>query len=310
MLIASLILFSPTVEPVTLQRKFQANETAKYEFTSRIQLDHRQAPVETFIPTNETVTYTFTMKVEKLKPDGIADVRFQREKISVRMGETFDAPPKTEEIKTNENVLFTLSPTNQILAARDESKKPPLQAEWLAGIGSAAAPVQDIISSWIAQMHQLAGFVNFFDRGPILPEHPVEPGATWEETVGYAPVVVEKGADKGKALNARIDYKYTYKGVTDYEGKSVYHIQGTYQMDTDAAKYIEELLQDQREMSPFKEIRLQLKGTVDYYLDRNTCDAFRIRAEAEGYFSMTLKDEPGGPVLEQKIRSRAGLVRK
>jgi len=250
------------------------------------------------------------MKVEKLKPDGIADVRFQREKISVRSGETFESGPKTEEIKTNENLVFTLAPTNQILSVRDESKKPPLPAQWATAAGSLSAPVQDMISSWIAQMHQLAGFVNFFDRGPILPEQPVEVGATWEETVGYAPIVVEKGADKGKALNARIDYKYTYQGVTEYEGRSVYHVRGTYEMNTDAAKYIEELLKDQREMSPFQEIRLQLKGTVDYYLDRNTCDAFRIRGEAEGYFSMTLKGEPGGPVLEQKIRSRASLVRK
>ncbi|MER3466983.1 MAG: hypothetical protein C4340_07915 [Armatimonadota bacterium] len=304
-----------SAEPVTLQRVFRQGETSTYDFTTRITLDVREYPLETFIPVNERVNYKFTLTTERLKPDGAADVRFKRNKVTIRSGERFDEPPKEKKVGRDENIVFTLSRTNQVLSSRDESPKPPasggLRAAMLRHASLAAAGVAlDIIDDWIALMHQLAGFVNFFDLGPILPARPVEPGETWKETVGYAPITVAEGADKGRTLNARIDYVYTFMGEVEQGGRSMYHIQGTYKHDADAAKYIEDLLTQERMVSPFKEIRLQMEGKVDYFLDKSTCSVIRISASANGYFGLTVKELPDAPVMEEKIKSSASLTRK
>lgn len=308
------VLALPSIEPVALERVFRQGETSTYDFNTRIMLDARNYPLETFIPVNDQVYYTFTLTTERLKPDGVADVRFKRNKITIRYGERFDEPPKEEKLGRDENIVFTLSRTNQVLSLRDESPKPP-PGGWYSALLRHVSPVAatkafDIIDDWITQMHQLAGFVNFFDLGPILPAHPVEPGATWKETVGYAPVTVTEGADKGRTLNARIDYVYTFMGEADYQGRKVYHIQGAYKHDADAAKYIADLLAEARITSPYKAIRLQMDGKVDYYLDKSTCSVIRIQAEANGYFGLTVNELPDAPVVEEKIRSRASLTRK
>jgi len=316
MMMAVMALALTSAEPVTLERVFRQGETSTYDFTTRIMLDAREYPQETFFPVNDQVYYTFTLTTERLKPDGVADVRFKRNKVTIRYGERFDEPPKEEKVGRDESLLFTLSRTNQVLSLRDESPKPPpsgggLRSAMLRNASPAAAEMAfDIIDDWITQMHQLAGFVNFFDLGPILPAHPVEPGGTWKETVGYAPVTVAEGADKGRTLNARIDYVYTFMGEANHGGRAVYHIQGTYKQDTDAAKYIEDLLNEARMASPFKEIRLQMEGKVDYYLDKSTCAVIRINAEANGYFGLTVNELPDAPVMEEKIKSRASLTRK
>lgn len=315
MVVAILSLVSLSTEPVTLERVFRQGETSTYDFTTRIMLDVRDYPLETFVPVNDQVYYTFVLTTERLKPDGAADVRFKRNKLTIRYGERFDEPPKEEKIGREDNILYTLSRTNQVLSLRDESPKPPQRGGLQATMMRYASPevaelAFDIIDDWIAQMHQLAGFVNFFDLGPVLPVHPVESGATWKETVGYAPVTVSEGADKGRTLNARIDFTYTFMGESDYQGRKVYHIQGVYKHDADAAKYIEDLLKEARMASPFKEIRLQMEGKVDYYLDKSTCAVIRINAEANGYFGLTVNELPDTPVMEQKIKSRASLTRK
>ncbi|MEW5884433.1 MAG: hypothetical protein AB1725_09455 [Armatimonadota bacterium] len=316
MMAAVMALAFTSAEPVTLERVFRQGETSTYDFHTRIMLDVRDYPLETFIPVNDQVYYTFTLTTERLKPDGVADVRFKRNKVTIRYGERFDEPPKEEKAGREESILFTLSRTNQVLSHRDESPKPPpsgggLRSAMLHYASPAAAEMAfDIIDDWITQMHQLAGFVNFFDLGPILPAHPVEPGETWKQTVGYAPVTVAEGADKGRTLNARIDYVYTFMGEANHGGRPVYHIQGTYKHDTDAAKYIEDLLNEYRMASPFKEIRLQMEGKVDYYLDKSTCAVVRINAEANGYFGLTVNELPDAPVMEEKIKSRASLTPK
>lgn len=316
MMAAVMALALSPAEPVTLERVFRQGETLTFDFSTRINLDVRDYPLETFIPVNDRVLYTFTLTTERLKPDGVADVRFKRNKVTIRYGERFDEPPKEEKVGRDENFLFTLSRTNQVLSLRDESPKPPpsgggLRSAMLRYASPAAAEMAfDIIDDWITQMHQLAGFVNFFDLGPILPAHPVEPGETWKETIGYAPVTVAEGADKGRTLNARIDYVYTFMGEANYQGRPVYHIQGTYKHDTDAAKYIEDLLKEARMASPYKEIRLRMEGKVDYYLEKTTCAVIRINAEAEGYFGLTVNQMPDAPVMEEKIKSSASLTRK
>lgn len=296
---------------VDLQRVFKDGAKATYEFNSRIQVDFRMAPLETFIPETDGFTYTFTTSVEKVKPDGVADIRFKRPKIVLKMGEKFDSAPKDEVLLKDQNVLYTLSHRNQVLAVKDETPKPPPKKDgggmfWRANFGAS----QDIIIAWISQLRQIAAFVNFFDLGPILPNHPVAVGDTWKETVGYAPVTVASGADKGKNINARIDYVYTFMGKTDLNGKQVYHIVGKVDQDTDAAPYIADILGVKMDRAPFKEIKLKINGSVNYYLDTANLQPLEIRATSDGEVDVIVPDYPSGPVYEEKFKSRASLIKK
>ena len=95
-LITAAALVAPGQDaPVDLIRTYKVGTKATYVFTSRMQFDHRQVPLETFIPELATYTSTINTTVEKAKPDGVADVRVRRPDIAVRTGETFDQPPQT-----------------------------------------------------------------------------------------------------------------------------------------------------------------------------------------------------------------------
>jgi hypothetical protein len=313
MLMLSLALLSPVVEPVDLSRVFKMGEKATYSFSSRINVDWRQVPIETFIPQNDGFEYTFTTEVEALKPDGVADLRFRRPKIVLKIGETFDSPPKEQILARDQNYLFVLSNKNRLLSVRDDSPKQPQKPDsrlFSHLYADEDRRLQLDIFSWMSQLRQLAAFVNFFDRGPNLPTRPVSVGDTWKETIGYVPTTVSAGADQGKNLMARLDYEYTYKGLIEFEGQTVYHVVGKIFQDTDAAPFIADLMGVKLEFAPFKEIKLKMDGTVDYYLRQSDLSVHKILAKSEGYTSITVATYEGGPVYEEKFKSNARLIRQ
>jgi hypothetical protein len=316
-LITAVALYAPVQAPVDLVRTFKAGNKATYVFTSRMQFEHRQVPLETFIPEIATYTSTINTTVEKMKPDGVADVRVKRPDIAVKTGETFDSPPKTIVLIKDVNQLITMSKKNQVLDFEDFTPKPKPPAgggggggSLLASISVGAAVLQDPIAAWMDQLRQLAAFVNFFDMGPILPNGPVSVGDTWKDTVGYAPVTVSAGADKGKNINARIDYEMTYLGKAEYKGKTYHHIKGKFLQDTDAAPYLADLMGVKPEASMFKSVKLMIDGKVDYYLDLATLDPVEILATSEGSVDVEVTAYSGGPVYQERFKSRASLVRK
>jgi hypothetical protein len=252
-----------------------------------------------------------------MKPDGVADIRVRRPDISVRTGETFDSPPKTIVLIKDVNQLITMSKKNQVLDFEDFTPKPKPPAgggggggNLLATIAMGPAAAQDPIVGWMEQLRQLAAFVNFFDMGPILPNGPVSVGEIWKETVGYAPVTVAEGADRGKNINARIDYEMTYMGKATRNGKTFHHIVGKMLRDTDAAPYLAELMGVKPEASMFKSVKLMLDGKVDYYLDLATLDPVEILATSTGSIDVEVTTYTAGPVYQEKFKSRASLVRK
>ena len=308
---ASAVAAASQAQPVDLVRKFTAGGKSTYTFTSRIQFEYREVPLETFIPESATYTYTINSNVEKMKPDGIADVRMKRPVVSVKSGETFDKPPQTVVLAKDINQLLTISKKNQILDFQDFTPKPKPAGGggsllYRAMVGTA----QLDIMGWMNQLRQLAAFVNFFDNGPILPDGPVSVGDTWKETIGYAPITVKEGADKGKNINARLDYVMTYKGNAVRNGKNYCHIEGRILQDTDAAPYLADIMGIKPEASPFKEVKLKLDGKVDYYLDAATLEPVEILATSNGSIDMEVTTFTGGPVYQERFKSRASLVRK
>lgn len=300
--------------PTDLVRTFKAGDKSTYVFNSRVQFEYRQVPLETFIPESATYMYTINAAVEKLKPEGVADVRMKRPNISVRTGETFDKPPQTIVLIKDVNHLITLSRKNQILDFEDFTPKPK-EKDGGGGGGTlhslaASGGAQLDIMGWMDQLRQLAAFVNFFDNGPILPSGPVVVGDTWKETVGYAPITVQAGADKGKNINSRIDYEMTYRGKAVRNGKSFYHIEGKMAQDTDAAPYLADLMGVKPEASPISSVKLKIDGKVDYYLDLDTLEPVEILATSSGLIDVEVTTYTGGPVYQERFKSRASLVRK
>ena len=315
-LITAVALVAPVQDaPVDLVRTFKAGSKATYVFTSRMQFEYRQVPLETFIPEIATYSSTINTTVEKMKPDGVADLRVKRPDISVKTGETFDAPPRTIVLIKDMNQLITMSKKNQVLDFEDFTPKPKPPAGGgggglMATMGIGVQPVQDPIVAWMEQLRQLAAFVNFFDMGPILPNGPVAVGETWKETVGYAPITVSEGADKGKNINARIDYEMTYMGKATRNGKNFHHIVGKLAQDTDAAPYLADMMGVKPEASIFKQVKLVINGKVDYYLDLTTLDPVEIQATSNGSIDVEVTSFSGGPVYQERFKSRASLVRK
>ena len=315
LLVAAVAMAGPPDGNVDLNRVFKAGEKTTFEFNSKIQVDHRQVPIETFIPENNGFTYTFTTAVENMKPDGVADLRFKRPKIILKIGETFESGPKQEALTHDENILFTISRRNQVLSLKDETPKkkpkkgeggdepPPMMARTSLGVS------QFDIGGWVGQLRQLSAFVNFFDLGPILPNRPVAVGDTWKETVGYAPTTITSGADKGKNISGRIDYVMTFKGKADVGGKAAWLIEGKINQDTDAAPYIADLIGVKLERAPFKQIKLKMDGVVNYYLDQVNLQVMKVGATSQGEVAVVIP-EYDGPAYEERFKSRASLVRK
>lgn len=311
LIVASLMALSASqADKIELTRKFAAGEKMTYDFASRLDAEMREYPVETFFPDNVDFTYTFTLDVEKLKPDGVADVRFKRKEFKIRMAEDFESGPKTTVMTQNTNMLITFSNRNQILSIKDETpKKPPARGGGLHVLSRFGVKAQDPIMQMIQQLHSFAAFANFYDFGPSLPLHPVAVGDTWKETIGYTPMTISSGAEKGKSLMGRIDYVYTYKGNGAIDNKTCVWIQGKISVDTDAAPFIATFF-ERPEFSPFKEIKLFMDGTVDYYLEPANLATYKIVSKSEGNASISVKDYSGGPVFEERFKSQGKLVRK
>ena len=309
-IIATAAIVAPVQDAqVDLVRTYKAGAKATYVFTSRIQFEHRQVPLETFIPETATYNSTINTVVEKLKPDGVADVRVKRPDISVTTGETFESAPQKFVLIKDINQVLTLSRKNQVLDFEDYTPKPKTKDGGLKATVALGAPQIDIMG-WMGQLRQLAAYVNFFDNGPILPDGPVSVGETWKDTVGYAPITVSEGADKGKSMNSRIDYVMTYRGKATRNGKSFHHIEGKIAQDTDAAPYLAQLMGVKPEASTFKQVKLKLDGKVDYYLDLGTLDPVEIIATSNGSIDVEVTTYTGGPVYQERFKSRASLVRK
>jgi hypothetical protein len=297
-------------EEVDLVRKFKQGETHQYEFYSKVVHERREAILVTFVPFVSEVRYEFTLVTEKEKPEGTADLRFRRGPINLRIAATFDEPAKTQKISDERNILFTLSPKNRVLAIKDETpKKPPSKPP--KPLLAFPSPLQLDIGGWTSQMVRLSAFVGFLDFGPQLPLKKVKVGDSWFETVGDTPVTVSEGPNKDKMIVGRLDYKYVYKGETTVDGRRMVWIQGTLEQDTDAGKFLADILEIDVEQSPIPKVPLKMKATVNYYLEPDSLLLYKAEAEFEGYAAVYLKQFDDERAYEEdRFTSKATLVRK
>ena len=265
-----------------------------------------------FLPQEFDVNYRFALTVENARPDGFATVLYERPTMTLIDGETAERPPKQTVEKIGWKLRLTLSPINELTEVKDLSEKKKDGGK--AGSGRfhvASLPIAAVqdggVGKMIQELNSLAMFVGNLDSSldfaPKLPFDTVQAGATWKKTVSYQPREI-KGTDK-QAVQ-RLDYVYKYEGLADVEGRKVHRVTASLDLDTDAAKFINQSMGTKPEESGLKELRLKMKANLTFDLDKDTKTTLRAEGLSEGGFAI-VTTQSDQPVYQEKIKGRTTL---
>jgi len=308
-------LLAPVQNEVELVRTFTTGQTQTFEVKSHILTEGKSAEMSFYMPEEFDVNYGFTLKIEQARPDGFAVLVYERPTMNLIEGETSDHPPKTTIEKTGWKSRLTISPINELTDVLDLSPKKPVKGKDGNGgkgvflVGRMFGAGQDGgIDQMIQELHSLAMFIgnleSSLDFSPKLPLDTVKPGGTWKKTVSYQPREL-KGTDK-QAVQ-RLDYTYKYEGLVPLDGKRVHRVTAVLELDTDAAKFINQLMGMKPEESGLKELRLQLTTKIVFDLDEKTKTTLSIVADSKGGFKIVTTENPETPVFEEKITGKSTL---
>jgi len=316
-LIASVLLRLASVSPapadaVTLTRTFQLGEKLSYSVKGTIQIEQREEGLNTFIPSDLTLSYDFTAETVQLKADGIADVIYTRPRIVQQEGETFDGPGATSVEKLNQRVRLTLSPINEILKFQDEplpkKKKTASQSLNRAAMGPApwkAALQSDPFLPFISEVQRLAIFIgppdSSLDFNPKFNLDEVKVGDTWKRTVGFSPQKI-----KGKKDQAvqRLDYTYVYKGEVTSNGRKVRRVEATLNLETDLAEFYHQLTDSKSSDTGLGKFPLKFSGVVQFDVDPKNGRTLFAQATSTGGFSLYTIDDAEDAKVEQKFKGK------
>jgi len=315
--LTSLLALSTILSPqaptdaVSLGRVFTKYEKLAYQVRSSLSAQSRMRGLQTWIPEDFDMNYDFTTFVDDMKADGIAVIHYQRPVIHQVVGETFDSPPKESDEKVDMNYRLTVSPINEILEAKDLNEKPsksPTKGDSVyvhTVLAKKQTSLTGILAQFIGEVFRLSLFTGSFDSAldfaPKTPFDTVKVGDSWKRTVGYSP---QKLQGKGnKQAVQRLDYTFTYKGVLDSEGKKVYRVEGSLDMKTDLADFINQLVGMKAEDTGLKKVPLTMKSTIEFDLDMKTRHTILAQAKTESGFALYVTDYPDDAVEEQKIKA-------
>lgn len=310
---------SPAQQPVEFNRVFVKGETATYKVHSQMTSEQRTIELETWMPSDLDIVYTFDYEVTEMKADGICVLRYRRPEMTEVTGETADAPPRRKVEKTNLDFILTVSPINEILDLKEAPKPPAKPPARRSGGGSllmrAISPmaipepqVQQFIGQFVGEIYRLALFVGSMDSSmdfaPVLPVTEVVPGDTWKKTVGFQPQRV-KGKGNKMAVQ-RLDYTFTYKGVVTVNGKQYQRIEADLKVKSDLAEFIHQTFNAKPEETGLKEIPLGFDAKVLYDLDMKTHQTIRAVGSSEGGFSIVAQGF-SKPVQEERFKASSTL---
>jgi len=302
------------VPDVQLARVYKLGEKLTYSVNSNLSVQHRQRGLQTWIPEDLELNYQFTTEVKALKPEGMADLLYLRPTMTIIEGETFDSPPKKKVENVKYNMLLTMSPANEVINMKDLN--PPAKPKAGGGKGLFRGPLAPVgkqgipfIGQFIGEVQRLALFAGNFesalDFAPRLPFEKLKVGDTWKRTVGYSPQTL-KGKD-GKTVNQRLDYLFTYKGLTTSNGKQVYRVVGECGLDTNLADYVNQLYEMKPEDTGLKSIPLRFKARIEFDLEPATRKTLLANATSEGGFEIVLSDLPNEPIQEETYKGRTQM---
>jgi hypothetical protein len=306
-------------KPLELSRKFTAGEKLSYYTRAQFTEEQRSGSLQTFIPNDEEVSYHYTMNVQKVKADGIAEILYQRPTMDITIGDTADSAAKKITEKTDFKFLLDVTPINDVVSQKDLNppKKPKESGGLLSKVpvnflkqGTQSDGVAlGLLFSFVNEIQRLAFFVGSLDSGldiaPHFPFDEVTVGSTWKKTVGYSPQALKGQGDK-QAVQ-RIDYVFTYMGVMkNKDGKDIQRVQAKVKLDTDLVNYARQLVGGSASSSFLKSVPLAFEGTIDFDLDMTTLHMTKAAAESKGSFAIIAKGVDQ-PVLENRFHGRTSV---
>ena len=301
---------------IELGRKFVAGEKLVYLTKAEITDEQRSGELQTFIPHDESYSYRHTLDVQKVKADGIAEVMYLRPSMAITMGDTGESAAKTTTEKLDWKIQMDISPVNEVLSLKDLTPKKPDAPKkndglkWLRARGvqgsAADGTAVGLLFSFVGEVQRLAFFIGGFDTSldisPRMPFEEVKVGDTWQRTVSATP---QKLKGQGEKMGVqRLDYTYTYKGVTkSTEGKDIHRIEAVVKLDTDMAEFARQLTGSSKAGSMLKTVPLKFEAKVKYDLDLKTMHLVKAAAESSGSFAIEVKGV-SQPLLEDRFRGR------
>jgi hypothetical protein len=307
-------------KPIELLRKFTAGEKLSYFARAQFTQEQRSGSLQTMLPADEEISYRFSLNVQKVKADGIAEILYLRPTMEIVEGDTADSAAKKTVEKLDLKFLLDVTPINEVVAQKDLNppKKPKdKDAQLLRTLGEkvrkqgtqADGVALSLLFSFVGEIQRLAFFVGPLDSGldiaPTFSFDEVTVGSTWKKTVGYSPQKL-KGQGNKQAVQ-RLDYTYTYMGVMkNKEGKDVQRIQGKVKLATDLIEYARQLVGGSASTSFFKSVPLNFEGTIDFDLDMTTLHMTKAAAVSTGSFAIELKGVDQA-YLENKFRGRTSV---
>jgi len=318
-------MLSAQAQPIKLSRVFTKGEKLQYDLKSTVNSESRGLGLQTWIPEDLDIVYKFSVEVLELKTDGIADLKYLRPTITEIEGETVDSPPKPKVEKLNQELLLTVSPANEILKIKDNTKKepekkgpakppakkPPLL---LTSLLEPRAPKRQdalgmLLGQFVGEIYRLSLFLgpldSSMDLAPRLPFDDVKKGDTWKRTVGYSP---QKLKGKGDKLAVqRLDYTYTYEGIVSSQNKMVHRITADLEVKTDLAEFVHQTYGVKSDVTGLKEIPLNFKGRIEFDLDQKTMKTLRAVGTSQGGFKVVATQYPNDPIQEENFKGRTIL---
>lgn len=299
-------------DEIELARVFTKGQKLSYEVKSHIMTEFKSGEMAFYLPQEFDVNYTFTMAVQEAKPDGFAVVLYERPSMTFIDGETAESPPKSKVEKVGLKYKLNLSPINEITEVtdlnpkKDEKKKDGDKS--LRLLAPAPAAQDSIVGNMVRELNSLALFTGSIDSSldfsPKLPLDAVKPGDTWKKTVSYQPRQI-KGTEK-QAVQ-RLDYTFTYDGLADSNGQKVHRITASLDLDTDAAKFLNQVMGTKPEESGLSELRLKMKNKITFDLDLKTLTTLRANGESTGGFTLTAKRDGDEQTYDEKITGRSSM---
>ena len=133
----------------TLERKFTKGETRRYQVRTKLQLETDGTNQPIGIPEDVAFDYDFTTKVTDVLQSGFAVMDYRRPALIQTDGETFDTPPRSHNLITNEHIALTLSTINEVT----DLKEMKIYGMRAAG-GSLDSPLQTL--PFATPMYQMA----------------------------------------------------------------------------------------------------------------------------------------------------------
>lgn len=307
---------------VELARKFTAGEKLSYFARAELTDESRAGSLQVMLPQDEEISYHYTLHVQKVKADGIAEVLYQRPSMKITLGDTAEEAAKSKEEKLNWKIQLDVSPTNNITNQKDLSppkpkgsgdfrKLPVVQKIMRQGSYSDRVAIA-MLFEYKDEIQRLAFFVGSLDTGldiaPKFSFDDVSVGSTWKSTVGYTPQKLKGGGEK-QAVQ-RIDYTYTYMGpMKSSEGKDIIRIQAKTKVETDLIDYARQVVGGSSSSSFLKSVPLGFEATINFDLDPANLHTLKVTANSSGHFEINPKGADQA-LLEDKFRGKTTIKRE